>query len=219
MKLIYFFVILITYFTFGQNVKDSIKNNSNSFEDKIKQEIENNTSPYFYQKLLNKIKSEPEKINKEDIKYLYYGQIYKQETGLSFLDNPDEEDFRKAVYQNNCKKILKFGYQNLDKNPVQLTILVPICNCQIERKIIDKNKLENRLKMILETIFSTGDGKTIETAIKIANIEDDLVLNGILEFKDGKEKLGGSKDKIYSIWDNGKEKIYYEDSWNYKYRD
>ena len=182
-------------------------------------EIENKNSQYFYQTLLIKIKNDPNNITKEDIKYLYYGQIYKIGTGLSFLDNPEDEDFRKAVYQNNCKRILKYGYKNLEKNPVELTTLVPICGCQIERKIDDSNNLDKRLKMVLESIFETGDGKTKETALKIANIEDDLVLNGILGIKNSKESFEILKNRVFSVWKNENKTIYFEDSWNYKYKE
>ena len=206
-------LILFTNVSFGQKTESS-----NSFEQNIRLEIENESSQYFYPKLLNKIKIEPDKITKEDIKYLYYGQIYKKGTGLSFLDNSDDEDkFRRAVIQNNCKKILKLGYVNLTKNPVQLTTLIPINSCRLELKEADTYYLDSRLKMVLEIIFQTGDGKTKESAIKIANIEDDLMLKEILGFKNGKESLESSNNKVYSVWENGNQKIYFEDSWNYKY--
>ena len=93
-------IILFTNISFGQKT-DSI----NTFEQNIRLEIENESSQYYYPKLLSKIKSEPTKITKEDIKYLYYGQIFKKGTGLSFLDNSnDEEKFRKALMKNSCKK-------------------------------------------------------------------------------------------------------------------
>ena len=71
--------------------------------------------------------------------------------------------------------------------------------------------------MVLEVIFEIGDGKTKESAIKIANIEDDLILKGILGFKNGEESLESSNNKVFSVWENGDRKIYFEDSWNYKY--
>jgi hypothetical protein len=211
-KLITIFIFL-TNISFAQTNRESL-----SFEEKIKTEIENQSSQYFYPSLLDKIKSSPNQISKEEIKFLYYGQIYKMGSGLSFLDNPNENDFRKAVTQNNCNKILKLGNLNLDKNPVELTTLIPVCDCLIKEKINDRNFLALRLKIVLETIFDTGDGKTKETAIKIANIEDDLLIKEILGFKAGKETFESDKGKIFSVWDNGNQKIYFEDSWNYKYK-
>ncbi len=112
---------------------------------------------------------------------------------------------------------MKLGYSNLAKNPVELSTLIPVCGCQQKKGTTDNNYLGARLKMVLETIFETGDGKTKETAIKIANVEDDLWVNGILGFKGDKESFETSNGRIFSVWENGKEKIYFEDSWNYKY--
>ena len=204
--------IFLTSISYAQKSQDSI-----TFEEKIKLEIENPSSQFFYPNLLTKINTLPESISKEEIKFLYYGQIYKKGTGLSFLDNPNEDNFRKAVMQNNCTKILKLGYLNLEKNPVELTTLIPICDCQLKRKTTDSHYLNTRLKMVLETIFDTGNGYSKETAIKIANIEDDLVIKEILKFKGGKETFETLNNRIFSVWDNGNEKIYFEDSWNYKY--
>ncbi|MEO5777714.1 MAG: DUF4919 domain-containing protein [Flavobacterium sp.] len=204
--------IFLTLSSYAQKNQDSI-----TFEEKIKLEIENPSSQYFYPNLLNKINTIPESISKEDLKFLYYGQIYKKGSGLSFLDNPNEDNFRKAVMQNNCNKIIKLGYLNLEKNPVELTTLVPVCECQLKRKTTDSYYLNARLKIVLETILDTGDGHSKETAIKIANIEDDLLLKEILEFKGGKETFETLNNRIFSVWDNGNEKIYFEDSWNYKY--
>ncbi|RZL36475.1 MAG: DUF4919 domain-containing protein [Pedobacter sp.] len=74
------------------------------------------------------MKSEPEKISKEDIKYLYYGQIYQKGTGLSFIYNPYTENFRNEVSRNNCKSILKLGQLILDDRPVELTTLIQFFN-------------------------------------------------------------------------------------------
>ena len=207
------FIILFTNISFGQKIESK-----NTFEQNIRLEIENESSQYYYPKLLNKIKIEPTKITKEDIKYLYYGQIFKKGTGLSFLDNSnDEEKFRKALMQNSCKKVLKFGYLNLLENPVQLTTLIPLNYCRLKLKDHDTYYLDARVAMVLEVIFETGDGKTKESAIKIANIEDDLILKGILGFKNGEESLESSNNKVFSVWENEDQKIYFEDTWNYKY--
>jgi len=208
-------IILLSLFSFcfGQS-----NQGVSSFEDEIRKEIENPTSAFFYPNLINKINKEPAKITKEEIKYLYYGQIYKRGTGLSFLDNPDEDAFRRVAEQNKCSKLLKLGYPLLHKNPVQLTILFPITNCIIKNKGTDSLLLESRTKMVLEAIYETGTGATRETAIKIANIEDDLVLRGLMGIQGGKESFESFNNRTYSIWTNGDKKLYFEDCWNYKYK-
>ncbi len=205
----------MTFFrlSYGQNIQKDIP-----FEEKIRLEIEDKSSSYFYPTLLNKIKTEPDKMTKEEIKHLYYGQIYKKGSGLAFMDNPNEDNFRKALAKNNCKKILSYGYSNLNDNPVQLTTLIPVNGCRQRSNEPDDFFLDLRIKILLEVILDTGNGKTKETAIKIANIEDDYVLKGILGFKGGTESIEMFENKPLSVWDNGEAKIYFEDCWNYKYR-
>ncbi|AWG22968.1 hypothetical protein FFWV33_16255 [Flavobacterium faecale] len=204
--------IFFTSVLFAQENQGSI-----TFEEKIKLEIENPSSQYFYPNLLTKINELPESTSQEELKFLYYGQIYKKGSGLSFLDNPNEDTFRKAVMQKNCNKILKFVYLNLKQNPVLLTTLMPVCDCQSKIKATEKDYLNTRLKILIELILDTGNGYSKETAIKIANIEDDLLLKEILKFKDGKETFETLNNRTFSVWNNGIEKIYFEDSWNYKY--
>ncbi|MFD0749697.1 DUF4919 domain-containing protein [Mucilaginibacter calamicampi] len=206
-------LLLLFNYCFGQDGKNSF-----AFEDGVRKEIENTSSAFYYANLINKINKEPDKITREEIKYLYYGQIYKKGTGLGFLDDPEGNEFRKAVSKNKCDKVLKLGYFVLHKNPVELTTLFPVNSCREKNDEPDSLFLVLRTKMVMEVILETGDGKTRETAIKIANIEDDLVLKGILGFKGGKETLESTGGRTYSVWTNGDKKIYFEDCWNYKYR-
>ena len=64
---------------------------------------------------------------------------------------------------------------------------------------------------LLEAIFSTGDGKSLKTAIKIASIEDDYIIKGVLGFFGGNEIHDSEKGHAYSIWEKGKQKLYFED--------
>lgn len=214
MKILNLTILLIIYtnLIFAQTEPKPL-----SFEEKIKLEINDASSQYYYPNLLNKINSEPEKISKEDIRHLYYGQIYQKGTGLSFIDHPDIENFRKAVAKSNCKSILKLGQIILHDRPVELTTLVPTSSCQTEEKTENKY-LNTRLKKLLDVTFETGDGKSRETAIKISNIEDDFILKEILGFKGGRETHETIGGKVYSVWINKKQKIYFEDCWSYKYQ-
>jgi hypothetical protein len=202
---------LISKFSFGQKTQ--------TFEENIRLAIEDKNSIFFYPNLINKIKTQPDKISKEEMQHLYYGQIYKSGTGLAFLDNPDEGNFRKAVMQNRCKKVIKIGNSIIEKSPVSLTTLMHINNCRQSLKQPDQTYfLDSRLKLILDVILSTGDGKSKETAIKIANIEDDYIVKGVLGFLGGTETLDIADNKSFSVWTKDGEKIYFEDSWNYKYK-
>lgn len=171
------------------------------------------SSNFYYPKLLEKVKNQPSDLNVDDCFFLYYGQIFqKGHVTLSFIANPEREKFDRAAMNGNCKKVLELGTIMLERNPVDLTVLLHVCNC-IKGKP-DNYYFEQRFKNLLSAIFSTGNGKTMKTSIRIVNMEDDYVLKGVLAFFGGEEKLGFENNHAYSIWEKGSQKLYFEDVMN-----
>ena len=178
------------------------------------QRIINDTSSYLcYPKLQEKIKNHPSEINTEDCFFLYYGQIFQANyQPLSFIANPERLNFDKAVMNGNCKKVIGLGQTILGRNPLDLTVLLYVRECISEKKYSDTSfYYEQRYQQLLDAILSTGDGKSMKTAIKIVNSEDDYVLKGRLGFFGGEEKLGFENNHVYSIWEKNNEKLYFED--------
>ena len=176
--------------------------------------IINDTSSYlYYPKLQEKVKNHPSEINTEDCFYLYYGQIFQENyQSLSFVANPERINFDRAVMNGNCKKVLGLGQTILARNPFDLTVLLHVCRCINEKKYSDTSfYYQQRYQQLLDAILSTGDGKSMRTAIKIVNMEDDYVLKGRLGFLGGVENLGFENNHAYSIWEKNGEKLYFED--------
>ena len=215
-KTVFFF--LLSFITLGVFAQE---NNSIDFHSKIKLAVRDSTSQYFYPKLLDKVKTNPADITEEDCFYLYYGEVFQTSYkriggGLSFLRNPERADFDRAVMNGNCKKAIELGKMMLERNPVDLTVLLHTSACMDKQKnYIDGEYISQRFKKLLSAIFSTGDGKTKETAIKITSPEDDYVLKGILGFFGGKEKHifdgTGAYTIAYSVWEKNDIKLYFED--------
>lgn len=193
--------------------KDSL-----DFKFYIKSVTNDSSSVFFYPKLTEKVKNHSSELNTEDVYYLYYGQIFqKGYKSLSFIANPERLDFDKAVMNGNCKKALSIGVKILERNPVDLTVLLHVCNCIKENGVIDTTSFyEQRFKNLLTAIFSTGDGKSMKTAIGIVNMADDYVLIGVLGFLGGEEKLELENKHAYSVWEKDGQKLYFEDIMNVK---
>jgi hypothetical protein len=103
----------------------------------------------------------------------------------------------------------------LDRNPVDLTVLLHTTVCiDKQKKYIDDDYISQRFRNLLSAIFSTGDGRTKETAIKIMSLEDDYVLKGILGFLGGEESLMFDGNHSYSVWSKNGMKLYFEDILN-----
>lgn len=188
-----------------------------SFVDDVKSIVLDSSSTYFYPKLLDKIKSHPDAISKEDLYFLYYGQLCQPgHMRLSFMANPESGEFQKFVEQGKCKKAIPIGLAILNRSPVDLTTLLYVNDCLKETGQADTEFfLDRRFRLLLDAIFSTGDGLTKETAIKITNSEDDFVLKGIMKFLGGTESIETGDNKAYSVWQKGKKSLYFEDIWAY----
>jgi hypothetical protein len=70
---------------------------------------------------------------------------------------------------------------------------------------------EQRFKSLMDAIFSTGDGKTMQTAIKIVDVEDDYVVKGVMGFLGGEETHESDSLHSYSVWIKEGHKLYLED--------
>ena len=187
-----------------------------SFLDNINAIVKDGSSKYFYPKLLSKVKSNGDSITKDDMFYLYYGQLGQAgHMKLSFVANPEMTEFMKNIRDGKCKKAIPIGLTILDRSPADLTTLLHMAICVKETQQTDKYFLDTRFRLLLDAIFSTGNGLTKETAVKITNVEDDLVLKGIMRFLGGEESLDTGNNKSYSVWRKGNDTIYFEDLWTY----
>jgi len=214
-KTVFFF--LFSFIALGVCAQE---NDSIDWQSGMKLTVRDSTSQYFYPKLLEKIKTNPADITEEDCYYLYYGEIFQLNYkpiggGLSFLRNPERVEFDRAAMNENCKKVIRLGKIMLDRNPVDLTVLLHTCVCiDKQKKYIDNDYFAQRFRNLLSAIFSTGDGRTKETAIKIISMEDDYVLKSVLGFLGGKEQLMFDNNKAYSVWEKDGKKLYFEDIMN-----
>ncbi|MDR0810999.1 MAG: DUF4919 domain-containing protein [Paludibacter sp.] len=212
-KIVLLFGVLYCWFA-GINAQEA---NNDNFLSEIKQMVTDSISPFYYPYLLEKVKKNPEEITQMDCFYLYYGQIFQPNyKPLSFIANPERADFDKAAMRGNSKKVIQLGKIILERNPVELTVLLHTSIAIDEqKKYVDNDYIPHRYRNLLSAIFSTGDGTTKETAIKIVNMEDDYILKGVLGFLGGTESLDFSKkNHAYSVWTKNGVKLYFEDVMN-----
>lgn len=187
-----------------------------SFLGNINTIVNDSSSKYFYPKLLNRVKTGGDSITKDDMFYLYYGQLGQSEQKqLSFIANPEMTEFLRSIQNGKCKKAIPIGLKILNRNPTDLTTLLHMSNCLKETGLADEYNIDSRFRLLIDAIFSTGNGLTKETAIKITNVEDDLVLKGIMRFLGGEESIDTENNKSYSVWRKGDDTIYFEDLWTY----
>ncbi|NHM07505.1 DUF4919 domain-containing protein [Flavobacterium sp. CYK-4] len=194
---------------FGQTGEKQV-----SFLEKIDNVVKDTSSQYFYPKLLNKVKKSGDSITKDDMFYLYYGQLGQAGPKRLFFVDPEMTEFLKFSLRGKCKKAIPIGLKILERNPAELTILWRMKICIEKTQQTDKYFLNTRFRLLLDAILSTGNGLTKETAVKITNNEDDLVLKGIMGLLGGEESILDTEDnKSYSVWRKGNDTLYFEDLW------
>jgi len=150
--------------------------------------VKDSSSSFYYPSLLNKVKNEPQELTIEDCMNLYYGQVFQKGDYSITLTIPGRMEFDQLAQSGKCKKAVTLGYEILEDNPIELTTLLHTITCMNKNKIPDTEYfLDHRFRKVLDAILSTGDGKTLETAIKLVNLDDDYILKGILGFIGGDE--------------------------------
>lgn len=186
-----------------------------SFLDSVNAVVKDGSSEYFYSRLLTKVRTNGVALTKDDMFYLYYGQLKDGRKPLSVVANPEVSAFLNNIKKGKCKKAIPIGMKILNRSPADLTTLLHMAICAKGSHQADLAFLDTRFRLLLDAIFSTGDGLTKETARKISNVEDDLVLKGVMGFLGGSESLAISDHKSYSVWRKNGETIYFEDLWTF----
>jgi hypothetical protein len=182
-----------------------------SYLDLVKTLVCDSGSAFFYPKLLDKIKKHPGEINENDVKYLYYGQVFRIGYEPRKMFDDDRKKLEKYMGNDKKYKVIELGTEILKNHPVDLTTLLYTCKCLMEKKLPDTTYfLENRYRMLLKGILSTGNGTSKESAIVVASIWDEYIIKGVLGFTGGNDILLGSNNfGSYCAWDTPKGKIYF----------
>jgi hypothetical protein len=187
------FILLITVFlvecTYGQVV-------SNIDFDAIKYAALDKSSSQYYPKLLKRFQSDDSTLTESDYTILYYGGIFQDAYHPYGAENEDE--FLKKYNQESYRKAIRIGENILSENPVNLNVLFKICVCYylVDNKTRIK-KYVKRYNNLLDVIYRSGDGTSIETAYVVIYVSDEYRVVDDLNLDVKKQVLSGSTDILY----------------------
>lgn len=174
--------------------------------------LTDSTAEDYWVKVIHILETDESKLTEHQYYLLYYMQGAKPEKVFpSLCFNQDRLQLKSLAGKSKFKKAIPIGESLIKINPVDIVTLVYLA-MSIDMNSGDKeNRYYLRMKNIITAIFKTGNGKTPDTAIKIANIDDDAGLLGFTGFPDcprQDEKING---KHYSVWtSNSGDKFYFE---------
>ncbi|WP_266204748.1 DUF4919 domain-containing protein [Pontibacter kalidii] len=198
------FILLFSCKTFAQSVSgEQIKENVTAF-------LTDSTSADHWTKVKAIFEQNEEALTSRHFFLLYYAQGVKPSPTYTSLEvNAERMQLMHYVRAKRYKKAIELGENLMQENPFDLTTLVYLSMSLDKLKRNTDNKYYTRMRQIVEAILSTGDGRTPETAIKVANIGDDQVMLGLTDFKTFKAsfKLVGP----HVVWENSSgENLYFE---------
>lgn len=186
MKKIILLVLLFNCFTiFSQEFKFEAPDYK-----KIENTIKDKKSTLYYPKLQLKFKAADSTMTLEEKRHYYYGYTFQKEYAPYSKSKHSEklEDFQKKenLTQKEYEKATELCNLILSENPFDIRTrnYKSYCLDKSERK----KELENNIlktNIIFETILSSGDGVTKETAFYVINTSNEYALLNALGFEYG----------------------------------
>jgi len=178
---------------------------SNINFDEVKQLTQDSNSPYFFPKLLSRFIIADTTLTQKEFSLLYYGNSYQK--SYSPYGNSDKKDeFYKFYNKKNYKEAIPIGEKILSENAINLKMSFKLLVCYNELgDTLMAKKFARRYFPLLRVIYHSGDGKSIETAYVVINVDDEYQLLQNEDLESTGQSLIGVTDKLTINTTNQKE--------------
>ncbi|RPE00020.1 DUF4919 domain-containing protein [Aureibaculum marinum] len=186
--------VILTYcFFVGYAQNTSVKKPN---YDLIKKEISRKNSTFYYPKLIDKYNKADTTMTLEEKRHLYYGYIYhKSYSPYSRSDYSDSLRItlkKKNYNTSDLKNIVKYSDSLLKDNPFSLRVINYKIYAQKQMKdSIGVLKDYTKMRIVTDAMFSSGDGRSKETAFYVISPTHEHTLLNLLGYQ-----FGGSQSLI-----------------------
>lgn len=162
---------------------------SNIDYDEIKSNIQDSTSVYYYPTLSNRFNSGDTTLTIEQKQHFYYGYVFDSAYS-PYGKSASQLAFEQAYREGDFKKAFDIGKTALDSIPtdVELTFAMLVCASELEKESAIE-RYRARYFALLDAIFSSGDGTTIETAFVVNRVSDEYEILDVLGLKRTEQAL------------------------------
>ncbi len=168
---------------------------------KIRREIKDQRSEFYYPKLMVKFQK-GDTMNLEEERHAYYGFIFQDAYTpyviSSYRDSITGVFKSRMLFAEDYRKIIQFSDSIMKKNPFNLRVLSykMFAYENLERPE-DFNICRSQARSIINAILSSGNGLKKETAIYVINPSHEYDILGVLGFEfGGKQSLTGHYDYL-----------------------
>ncbi|QCX53270.1 DUF4919 domain-containing protein [Elizabethkingia sp. JS20170427COW] len=197
-----FFSLFLAMLSFGQEEKIDIPI--------MEAALKNPQSPYYMEKLMYNYKGLPMSMGNDAASYLYYGSAQLNPSkvdifGSEFIQSM--EFFRQKKYEDCIASTLKL----YAKDPLNMDVLILLF--QSYNELGNQEQAAHyfsQLRLVIETIKRSGDGKSEATAFVVNSIRDEYIFLDAMGIK-LKEFQRNAKildDGMMDIWSKGSLSIY-----------
>ncbi|GHN02276.1 DUF4919 domain-containing protein [Cytophagales bacterium WSM2-2] len=182
-RLILSFVVLVSCHAVSQGVS-FIKPDY----DLIKKDIQDESSSFYYSKLMSRLKSYDTTLTRDDYRHLYYGYVYDKNY-QPYWRSPYEKELlpyyrSEKIDTKEYDHIIDLATKSINEFPFdirQMNFLGYIYHLQ-GNEVMSKNMVR-LLHEIVEAILSTGDGKTCETGFHVISTSHEYAILNIFQLK------------------------------------
>lgn len=158
--------------------------------------ITDSTSDYFYDSLLVRYKSGDTTLIDKEYQCLYYGYTFQDEYN-PYSTHKDKKEFKENIRNENYEEALTHAEAILADDPFDLEAIYLMYYAH--RELGNEEQAKNWQKQytkLIETIFSSGDGQSVETAFVVNAVRDEYEILAVLELKSTGQALVGKCDRI-----------------------
>ncbi|NNT71515.1 DUF4919 domain-containing protein [Flavobacterium sp. IMCC34852] len=167
----------------------------------IKKEVADKNSTFFYKKLEEKFNAADSTMTLEEKRHLYYG-FTNQDRYSSFYTGAANDSLRSVLNKEvleteDFKKIITYGSEVLNENPFDIrTLNIMSYAYEKQSNLTEAKNKAIQIGIIVEAIFSTGDGTSKENAFFVINVPHEYDIISVLGFE-----FGGKQSLIEGTYD------------------
>ena len=182
----------------------------------IKKNVNDTSSPYFYEKLVYQFNYDPNLIDSIEAKHLYYGKLYADYKA----PNTEKMEVSNILLNDliNTKKFpeaIEVGEQLIRKTPADIEVLGLLMYSFIQQKL-EKQELTYlrgyQFKKLINAVFESRSGDNKHPVFTVTSVTDEFVLAGILDLdlKEFRRKTTYNDLGAIDYWKKGKKKLSFQ---------
>ncbi len=162
----------------------------------IKKLSEDSLSTLFYHSLVKRFAESDTTLNYIDSNVIYYASAFAR-TYNPYGSSDEEKIFFDFYKQQKYTEAIPHGEAALKENPVNLKLLFRMLVCH--HQLGDKENAKKYARMyfpLLNVIYQSGDGRSIETAFVVISVADEYEILSDLQLSITKQALVGETDVL-----------------------